>query len=256
MTITNHSTLNKEDYENRFLGERIIQQARGRGELDYVTEDDITRLFKSVFAQHQGSALRARAEAAMLAFRDYIVQQKSRSESYGRGKKLSVNEILNKNTQNISVQQNVDVNSQEKDNTLQKIIDKNISVAGFSGQLRFNARDAIMKSTAHIVGTGVSLRVMERVVIEALRDFEQTNNVAKEEKKNVNIFPPIVEDNDAEDLSIKPTIKIIPPQNNTVVLKIPIQPEQPVQKKKLTLTEIMLKKAREDDKKYPLVKPQ
>lgn len=242
MTTINHNTFNKEDYENRFLSARIIQQARNKGELDYIADDDIIYLFEDVFAQHHGSALRARAEVAMLAFRDYITQQKE---------KFLENKISNKNTPNISTQQNVDINQQEKNSTLQKIINKKIFAAGFSGQLQRDAENAIMKNTEHILDTGVSLRVMERVVIEALKDFEQTNNIVEEKKKSY-ISPLVTDSDNVEDYHSKPTVKISP-QNNNIVSETPTQPTQ---KKKLTLTEMMLKKAREDDKERSLVKPQ
>jgi len=226
MTITNYNTLNKEDSENRFLSERIIQRVKDKRELNHINEDDIMRLFKDVFAQHKGNTLRARAEAVMLAFRNYIIQQKQ---------KPLTNEMLNKNIQNISTQQTIDINNQKEHDVLQKIIDKNLSLVGFSGQLRLTAKDALVKNTSHVIGTGVSLQVIERVVKENIQAFQQANNIIKKEQeekkeKEKNVSPP-----------------------TPVIVKTPIKIEQ---KKKLTLSEMMINKAREDDIAHPIAKCQ
>ena len=97
---------NKEDRENKFLSDRIIQKALNSGEIDNTFVNKITELFQAVFSEHKGDPTRVRAEALMFTLRDYI-ENKEKKQTGGEVNELQKlqNETLPETVKNQVVQE-------------------------------------------------------------------------------------------------------------------------------------------------------
>ena len=166
MATATQNTQNKEERENKFLSERIIQKALEQGEINDTSVVEIKKLFEDVFTQHAGEDVRVRAESLMHAFRDYIVKKKNTSNTVVREER--VEPTISVNNEDASVQDRV---------LLQKMIREKITTADLSEKQRDEAQTAIMNETQHVLGTEVGVNVVERVVENALESFKQKHNL-------------------------------------------------------------------------------
>lgn len=253
-TVPEIQDQNKEERENKFLSERIIQKALEQREIDSASADDVKGLFKTVLLQHKGDAVRARAELLMSTLRDYLTNKKQ-----------------SKDSEDLC----------EKDKAfLQKTINEKIVTAGLSEQLLDTARETIFNETRHVMGTGVSFGVIERFVSKELEAFKQTHDLNKKQQddhddsqKEISrdeVSKKTGKTEDATEGSIESEEKEnntndLPAKQDVSKAVAPAQPrqsasqslreggdmEEPV-KRKQSLTEIMLEKARKDDKNNPL----
>ena len=243
---------NKEDRENKFLSDRIIQKAITQGEIDNASVNNINELFETVLAQHRGDAVRTRAELLMSTLRDHLKNQKQPKSDDG-------------------------LHGKDRD-LLEKIINEKIITAGLSEELLELARETIFDETKHIIGTEVDVGIIKRLVDKELEAFKQTHGLNKVQKddqgedtgKNADLGSQketdrkkVLEKTETTKGPTEDNVKSEEKENDAGV-QIKQSMSQSSQekesdgdteesvKKKQSLTEIMLEKARKDDKNNPL----
>ena len=280
---------NKEDRENKFLSDRIIQKALDSGEIDSVSTDEIIELFQVAFSENKGKPARIRAEALMFTLRDYIAnKEKKQTGGEVDGLQKLQNETLSETVKNQVVQTGKEDNRsiyKEEQDFLQKTINEKIADANVSEQLREKAKEILLKETQHVVGTGVNNRVVEKTVIKELEVFKKEHEPKKEQQREIKI-------EEKKELAVTKDFGVVKPAPATnlpaerkgsgeeedkketdIALKIEKQKivqdsvdttqaqniensikkeSKPTKNKKLSLTEAVLQKAREDDINSPL----
>jgi len=176
---------NKENRENKFLSDQIIQKALASGEIKEGSVAELTELFQLVFSEHKGDTTRARAEALMFKFRAYVLNKEQKQKE----------EVVNEQQKQPDVQVVQIPRPEENDETvyekekglLQRIIKDKIAEADLSEKLCEEANQTIFDETKHIIGTGVGERVFEMSISKALDIFKKKDeiqeNKIKEQRK-------------------------------------------------------------------------
>ncbi len=218
---------------------------------------------------------------------DGVIDGSQKPQSETVSEIFKTNENNNRDNQNIQVDEVDNKNVyEEEQKLLQKMINEKIIDAGLSEKLREEAGQVVLEETKHIIGTSVNERMFELSVVKALKIFKQ-NKLAEKERKGVEEKSKKDEKEknkktkrrkntkNTSDAATQDPTSIRSLQGNPAVAKsLPTgqagsgeakpasaqgsgvakeeEKDKPTKKKKLSLTEVMLQKAREDDINSPL----
>ena len=283
MALTQVDVQNKESRENKFLSERIIQKALDSGEIDSASVSEITELFQAVFSQHKGDPPRARVEVLMSTLRGYMANKEKKQmdimvDELQKPQDEAISEIIEtekSNGRDVVQTDEVDDKNvyEEEQELLQKMINEKIAVANLSEELHEEAKQVVLDETRHIIGMSVSERVFELSVIKALEVFKQKYELEEKEKKeaeeknkreeeekrkktqkseDTEETSSVVEQDQAQDPTSTQLTQENPAEAKSSCVAKEEDKDNPIKKKKLSLTEAILQKAREDDINSPL----